>query len=109
MGGTETQGELQPGDYISPDAAPGGRQGAGATPILQPLIPTQREVPGGSSKSHAQTYTPDFLLSSGVLPGDKFTQQVNRNPVKSSGHSENTTTDSELGSDPSGSHSAFLV
>lgn len=104
VGVTETQGEPQPGEYISPDAAPGGRQGAGATPI-----PTPREAPGGSSQSHAQTHTPDFLLSSGVSPGDKCAQQISRNPVTSSGHSENTTTDPELGSDPSCSHSAFPV
>ena len=81
------------------------KAGGGATLILPPLIPTHREVPDGSFKSQAQTYHP--LTSCSHL----------RPHLGKSLHSKShslqrslaTTTDLELGLDPSDPHSAFMA
>ena len=75
-----------------------GQAGGGAALIPPPLIPTHREVPDGSFKSQAQTHHP--LTSCSHL----------RPHLGKSLHSKShtlqrslaTTTDPELGLDPSG-------
>ena len=80
------EGDLQSRVYIPFKVSQGGRQGAGATLIPPPLIPTHREVPDGSFKSQAQTHHPLTSCSHlRSLLGEEFTRQVIY-PAEKSGH-----------------------